>query len=222
MATTGPPNRVVSDHIESTGLIAIVRGADTDTVVRIVDALVEGGIRAIEITADTDGAMTMLRDVSSTLSKDVSLGIGTVLDSETARAALLAGAEFVVTPSFDSGVIEMANRYGASAIPGVFTPTEAVRAYEAGADLVKMFPAATGGSDHISALKGPLGHLPLVPTGGISLDNVGEFIAAGATAVGVGSALVDTDSVASGEFDELTNRAQAFCTAIDDARVDQD
>ena len=206
-------------RIEETGLVAVVRGADPDGVVRVVDALVEGGVRAVELTADTPGAMEMLRDVASTLDDDVSLGVGTVLDAETARHALLAGAEFVVTPSFDHEVVTVANRYGAPVAPGVFTPTEAVRAYEAGADLVKLFPASTGGPDHLSAVRGPLGHIPFVPTGGVELDNVGAYIEAGAVAVGVGGSLVDSEAVAAGDYDALADRARAFRSAIDEARA---
>ena len=209
-------------RIEETGLVAVVRGADPDGVVRVVDALVEGGVRAVELTADTPGAMDMLRDVASTLDDDVSLGVGTVLDAETARSALLAGAEFVVTPSLDTEVVTVANRYGAPVAPGVFTPSEAVRAYEAGADVVKLFPASTGGPDHLSAIRGPLGHVPFVPTGGVSLDNVGAFIEAGAVGVGVGGSLVDGDAVEAGDYDALTDRARAFRSAIDEARAGSD
>jgi 2-dehydro-3-deoxyphosphogluconate aldolase/(4S)-4-hydroxy-2-oxoglutarate aldolase len=209
-------------RIEETGLVAVVRGADPDGVVRVVDALVEGGVRAVELTAESEGAMGMLRDVASTLDDDVSLGVGTVLDAETARHALLAGAEFVVTPSFDPEVVTVANRYGAPVAPGVYTPTEAVRAYEAGADVLKLFPASTGGPGHLSALRGPLGHVPFVPTGGVSLENVAEFVDAGAVGVGVGGALVDDEAVEAGQYEVLTERARSFRTAIDEARAERD
>jgi 2-dehydro-3-deoxyphosphogluconate aldolase/(4S)-4-hydroxy-2-oxoglutarate aldolase len=218
MDITERPGRVALDRIESTGLVAVVRGVDPDTVGRVVEALVAGGCRAVELTADTEGVMELLGELSGSLGDDVSLGVGTVLDAETARAALLAGAEFVVTPSFDPGVVEVANRYGAPVAPGVFTPTEAVRAAEAGADLLKLFPASTGGPGHLAALKGPLGHVPLVPTGGVNLDNVGAFVESGAAAVGVGSALVDRQAVADGEFEVLTERTRAFLAAIESAR----
>jgi 2-dehydro-3-deoxyphosphogluconate aldolase/(4S)-4-hydroxy-2-oxoglutarate aldolase len=207
------------DRLVDTGLVAVVRGADADRVVNVVDALVEGGVRTVELTADSENAMGMLRDVSSTLSDDVSLGVGTVLDAETARHALLAGAEFVVTPSFDPEVVTVANRYGVPVAPGVFTPTEAVRAYEAGADLLKLFPASTGGPGHLKAVKGPLGHIPIVPTGGVSLDNVTDFIEAGALGVGVGGSLIDSEAVENGQYEVLTENARAFRSAIDDARA---
>ncbi|MFD1514221.1 bifunctional 4-hydroxy-2-oxoglutarate aldolase/2-dehydro-3-deoxy-phosphogluconate aldolase [Halomarina rubra] len=213
-----PTRPAALDRLVDTGLVAVVRGADADNAVRIVDALVEGGVRAVELTADSEGAMGMLRDVAGTLGDDVSLGVGTVLDAETARSALLAGAEFVVTPSFDPEVVTVANRYGAPIAPGVFTPTEAVRAYEAGADLLKLFPASTGGPGHLKAIRGPLGHIPIVPTGGVSLENVADYIDAGAVGVGVGGALVDGDAVAAGDYDVLTDKARSFRTAIDDAR----
>ncbi|MWG36358.1 bifunctional 4-hydroxy-2-oxoglutarate aldolase/2-dehydro-3-deoxy-phosphogluconate aldolase [Halomarina oriensis] len=209
------------ERLVDTGLVAVVRGADADRVVNVVDALVEGGVRAVELTADSEDAMGMLRDVSSTLSEDVSLGVGTVLDAPTARQALLAGAEFVVTPSFDPEVVTVANRYGTPVAPGVYTPTEAVRAYEAGADLLKLFPASTGGPGHLKAIKGPLGHVPIVPTGGVSLENVADFIDAGALGVGVGGSLVDSEAVAAGQYEVLTENARAFRTAIDEARADE-
>jgi 2-dehydro-3-deoxyphosphogluconate aldolase/(4S)-4-hydroxy-2-oxoglutarate aldolase len=199
---------VVADVTEG-GVVGIVRGADADVVIDVVDALVSGGVRAVEITADTDGVLGMLEDVTASFG-GVSLGAGTVLDSATARAVMLAGAEFVVTPTVDRGVIETCNRYSVPVVPGAFTPTEALSAVEAGADLVKVFPASTGGPDHVAALGGPLGQIPLVPTGGVDLENAGAYLDAGADALGVGSALVDERAVARGDFAELERRARTF------------
>lgn len=204
--------------MRESGVVAVLRGAQPETVVDTAAALVAGGVTALEVTADTAGATDMVATLAEELGDDALVGAGTVLDSETARAAIAAGAEFVVAPSFDRGVVETCNRYGVLCAPGVMTPTEAVEAYEAGADLVKVFPAKTVGPDHVAALKGPLGHLAIMPTGGVSPDNAGDYIEAGAVCVGAGSALVDRDLVAAGEFDAITERAEAFRDAIEAAR----
>lgn len=198
------------ERIVDSGIIGIVRGVDTEEAVSVVEALSRGGIEAIEITADRPGAIDCLQRVSAAFGDDVSIGVGTVLDSETARAAQLAGAEYIVTPTVDTDVIETANRYGTPAIPGVMTPTEAQTAIEAGADLCKLFPAATVGPGHVRAINGPLPQVPLVPTGGISLDNAAEFFEAGAVALGVGSALVDRGLIETGDYERLTENAAAF------------
>ncbi|WP_129114705.1 bifunctional 4-hydroxy-2-oxoglutarate aldolase/2-dehydro-3-deoxy-phosphogluconate aldolase [Halegenticoccus tardaugens] len=211
----------VLDRITESGVVAIVRGIDADDAVDAVSALAAGGVRAIEITADTDGVLGMLRAVDDAVGDGVSIGVGTVLDAETARAAMLAGAEFVITPSFDPAVVEVCNRYGKLVAPGVFTPTEAANAYAAGADLVKVFPASSGGPAHVRALGGPLGHVPTMPTGGVGLENVAAYVDAGAVAVGVGSSLVDREAIAAGDFDRLTETAERFRARIDEARPDR-
>lgn len=206
-------------RVLDTGIVGILRGVPAEKTTAVVEALVDGGVDVVEVTADTDGALENIARVRDAFDpSEVLVGAGTVLDAETAGAALRAGAEFVVTPSFDAGVVDTCNRYGAVVAPGVMTPTEAVEAYEAGADLLKVFPASTLGPGHISSLKGPLTQLPLLPTGGVSLDNVGEFVAAGADGVGVGSSLVDSDAVAAEEYDVLTERAASFREAIEAAR----
>ncbi|RDZ62437.1 2-dehydro-3-deoxyphosphogluconate aldolase [Haloferax sp. Atlit-12N] len=208
-----------AQRIAESGIVAIIRGTDPETAIETVDALRRGGVSTVEITANTEGVLDMIRDVSASFGADeVTVGAGTVLDAETARATTLAGAEFIVTPSFDEGVVETANRYGAPSLVGIATPTEAVNAFEAGADMVKVFPAGTLGPGFVSALGGPLGHIPTVPTGGVGLDNVGEFFDAGATAVGVGSSIVDTEAIARGEFDVIEANARAFREAVEAAR----
>lgn len=203
-------------RIVESKIVGVIRGVDAETVVDIATALRAGGVTAIEVTADTPGAMGMIDAVAAELEgEDVIVGAGTVLDPETARAALLAGAEFIVAPTVNEAVIEVCNRYGAVVAPGAATPTEVVTAYEAGADVVKVFPASSLGPEYISSLKGPLGHIPLMPTGGIDLDNAATFINAGGLAVGVGSALVDKQAVANGNFERLTERAEAFVNAIE-------
>jgi 2-dehydro-3-deoxyphosphogluconate aldolase/(4S)-4-hydroxy-2-oxoglutarate aldolase len=209
-----------TERIVESGVVAVLRGMDPGVAVQTAEALAAGGVTALEFTADTPGAMEMIREVSEALGEDVVVGAGTVLDGETARSALLAGAEFVVSPSLHADVIETCNRYAAPVAPGVMTPTEAVEAYEAGADMVKVFPAATVGPGHVSALKGPLGHLTIMPTGGVDLDNVADFVEAGADVVGAGSAIVDDDAIAAGDFEVLTETAEAFRTEIAAARGD--
>jgi 2-dehydro-3-deoxyphosphogluconate aldolase/(4S)-4-hydroxy-2-oxoglutarate aldolase len=206
-------------RLADSGVVAVLRGVDANCVIDTAEALREGGVTAIEITADTPGAMEILSDVSSSFDdSEVLVGAGTVLDAPTARSALLAGAEFVVSPSLHEDVIETCNRYGALVAPGVMTPTEAIRGYEAGADLVKIFPASTLGPGHLKSIKGPLGQIPLMPTGGVDTDNAGDFIRAGAICVGAGSALVDDDAVARGDFDEITATARRFSEAVERAR----
>lgn len=205
-------------RIADSGVVAVMRGADPDTVIDVAEALREGGVTAIELTADTPGVMDLVDEVTGSFGEETMVGVGTVLDGETARSALLAGAEFVVCPSLHEDVVEVCNRYGALCAPGVMTPTEVVTAYEAGAEVVKVFPAKTVGPDHVAAMKGPLGHVPMLPTGGVDLANVGEFIEAGAVAVGAGSALVDDEAVAAGDFETIEETARAFRSEIRAAR----
>ncbi|WP_101295575.1 bifunctional 4-hydroxy-2-oxoglutarate aldolase/2-dehydro-3-deoxy-phosphogluconate aldolase [Halegenticoccus soli] len=206
------------ERIADGGVVAIVRGIDADDAVEVVRALAAGGIRTVEITADTPGVVEMLRAVDEEVGDEVLLGVGTVLDAETARTAMLAGAEFVITPTLDEGVVEACNRYGTLVAPGVFTPTEALNAYAAGADVVKVFPASTGGPAHVKSIKGPLPQIPVMPTGGVGLENVGAYVDAGADAVGVGSSLVDRQAIADRDFERLTETAERFLEAIERAR----
>jgi len=201
----------VHQRIVDSGIIAILRGIPSDSATDVVRAIAVGGIDAIEITVDTPGAVEMIRRVSAEVD-DVVIGAGTVLDPETARAVQLAGAEFIVTPTVNTDVIEMCNRYGTPIATGVMTPTEALTATEAGADFCKLFPASTVGPGHVSAINGPLSDVPLVPTGGVTLDNAAAFFEAGAVALGVGSAIVDADAMDAGEFDALTEAATEFAT----------
>jgi len=196
-------------RILETGIVAIIRGIEADVCNEVVTALAAGGVKTIEITANTPGAIEMIRQVSDEVD-DIIIGAGTVLDSETARAVQLAGAEFVVTPAVNTDVIETCNRYGTPIATGVLTPTEAVKATEAGADFCKLFPASTVGPGHVSAINGPLPQVPVIPTGGISLDNATAFFEAGAVALGVGSAIVDKEAIDASEFDVLTETASEF------------
>ena len=207
-------------RLADAGVVAVLRGVDADQLIGITEALREGGVTAVEITADTPGVAEKLREVTGSFGDEVVVGTGTVLDSETARTTLLAGAEFVVSPSLHEDVIETCNRYGAVTAPGVMTPTEAIRGYEAGADFVKVFPAKTVGPSHLGAMKGPLGQIPMMPTGGVSPDNAGDYVEAGAFAVGAGGALVDYDAAERGDYDEITETAREFVKVVEEARAD--
>lgn len=206
------------DRIRDTGVVGIVRGVTGESIVPVVDALQSGGVTTVEITADTPDAPQLIERIATRAEDDLLLGAGTVLDPETARSVLQAGAQFVVTPTLNRQVIEVANRYDSLVAPGVFTPTEAVEAFEAGADIVKIFPASTGGPSHVRSLRGPLSQIPTIPTGGITLENARSYFEAGAMAVGVGSALVDTAAIEAGEYETLETRAAEFIDVAAEAK----
>jgi 2-dehydro-3-deoxyphosphogluconate aldolase/(4S)-4-hydroxy-2-oxoglutarate aldolase len=207
-------------RLVDSGVVAVMRGADADTILEVATALKDGGVTAFEITADNPDAMGLIDEVSASFDESEAIvGAGTVLDSGTARAAITSGAEFVVGPTFDPGVVETCNRYGVPVAPGVLTPTEALTAYEAGADLAKVFPASSMGPGHLSSIAGPLPQIPLMPTGGVDVGNAAEYIRAGAAVVGAGSALMDDDAVAAGDFESITGTAREFTRTIEDARA---
>jgi 2-dehydro-3-deoxyphosphogluconate aldolase/(4S)-4-hydroxy-2-oxoglutarate aldolase len=206
-------------RLVDSGVVAVMRGADADTIIEVAQALHEGGVTAYEITADNPDAMELIGEVSASFTEEEAIvGAGTVLDSETARASIMNGAEFVVGPNFDERVVETCNRYGTLVAPGILTPTEAVNAYEAGADMVKVFPASVMGPKHLASIKGPLPQIPLMPTGGIDIDNVADYVEAGAVVVGAGSAIMDGDAIAAGDFESITETAREFTQVIEDAR----
>lgn len=208
------------DAIRESGVVAVMRGVEPETLVEVGEALLAGGVTAIEVTADNAGAAEMIRTLDTELGEEAVVGAGTVLDGETAQSMIAAGAEFVVSPSLHTDVIETCNRYGALVAPGVMTPTEAIDAYEQGADVVKVFPAKTVGPDHVAAMKGPLSQVPMLPTGGVSADNAADFVEAGAVAVGAGSALVPSEAVEDEDYAEITRRAEAMTDAVAAARDD--
>jgi 2-dehydro-3-deoxyphosphogluconate aldolase/(4S)-4-hydroxy-2-oxoglutarate aldolase len=196
-------------------IVAIVRLDSGEQLVHAAEALIAGGISVVEFTFSTPGALDMLKEASAHFGDEVLLGAGTVLDPETARAAILAGAQFIVTPSVNLATIEMCKRYGKPIVAGAMTPTEIMTVWEAGADLVKVFPAsALGGPEYIKAVLAPLPHLRLVPTGGVSTDNAAQFLKAGAAAVAVGGNLVDKKAVARGDWAAITAEAQRLVAAV--------
>lgn len=204
-------------EVRRSGVIAILRKLPSPAVIPVIDALVEGGIRVLELTVESRGALANLEKAVTERADQVLIGAGTVLDAATARAAINAGAEFIVTPTVSVEVIETAHRYGKAVFPGAFTPTEILTAYTAGAEAVKVFPAVTLGPDYLKQLKGPLGHIPLVPTGGIDANNAGAYIRAGALAVGVGGSLIDKEAIQRGQFEVIARKARALVDAVEEA-----
>lgn len=208
----------VARRLEAIGAAAVIRMQDADKLVRVAEAIAEGGIPAIEVTMTVPGAIDMIKQVADELGDDVLLGVGSVTDPETARKAVEAGARYVVSPIYKRVVVEATHDKGAVALPGAFTPTEIQSAHEAGAEFVKVFPASVLGMKFIKAVRAPLPHLKLVPTGGVSLDNAGDWLRAGAAMVGVGSALLDKEAIASGDYDKLTENARRLRASIDAGR----
>jgi len=205
-------------QIEACGIVAIIRANSADELIETAAAIHAGGVNVIEVTMTTPNALQVINDVSSTYGDRVLVGAGSVLDAETARAVILSGANFIVSPVTKPDVIEICNRYGKVVIPGAFTPTEILMAWETGADYVKVFPSSGVGADYIKDVKAPLPQIPLVPTGGINAENAANFIIAGATALGVGSALVNNQLIATGEFAILTERAERLVKEVQRAR----
>ncbi len=205
--------------VSETGIIAIIRAESSAQLLKVALALKEGGIKVIEVAMTTPDALKVIEEISGKLKKEILIGVGTVLDSETARSAILSGAEFIVCPTLNKEVITLAHRYSKLVIPGAFTPTEILTAWEMGADLVKVFPAGTGGPSYIKALKGPLPQISLVPVGGVNLNNVADFIKAGAFALGVGSSLVKKEFLKEENFKGITDLSKKFREVIKKGNV---
>jgi 2-dehydro-3-deoxyphosphogluconate aldolase/(4S)-4-hydroxy-2-oxoglutarate aldolase len=206
-------------RIMACGVVAIVRMDDAAGLGQVAQAIKEGGVDVIEFTMTTPGALDIIAKCSAKFGGSVLLGAGTVLDPETARAAILAGARFLVSPTLNTAVIDLAHRYDVAMIPGTFTPTELLTAWEAGADLLKVFPATALGPQYFKDVLAPLPYLRMVPTGGVSLANCADFVKAGAVAVAVGSNLVDKKVVKEGRWADLTATAQKFVAAVQSART---
>ncbi|WP_372479678.1 bifunctional 4-hydroxy-2-oxoglutarate aldolase/2-dehydro-3-deoxy-phosphogluconate aldolase [Halomicrobium sp. HM KBTZ05] len=211
--------QAVVDSIVDSGVTAVMRDIPEDDIVDVAEAIHAGGVTALELTADAKRCSEMIAKVDRALEgTDAVIGAGTVMDAAAARNVIEAGAEFVLAPNLNEEVIEVCNRESVVAIPGVMTPTEADAAMAAGADILKMFPAKTVGPSHIGALQGPLGDVPIMPTGGVSADNVADYFDAGAVAVGAGSALVNYEAIEAGDMDGVREQAAEFVQAVEDAR----
>jgi 2-dehydro-3-deoxyphosphogluconate aldolase/(4S)-4-hydroxy-2-oxoglutarate aldolase len=201
-----------------TGVIAIMRAKSSEQLVAAADAIYKGGVRAIEVTMTTPGALDVIAQAKQQLGSEVIFGAGTVLDPETGRLAILAGADFVVSPTLNLGLVELCNRYGVPAMPGCYSPTEILAGWQAGADFIKLFPASAGGPDLLQAILAPLPQVRIVPVGGVDLDTAAAFIRKGAAALGVGSSLINQKLLDAADMGELTRRAAAFVEQVSRGR----
>ena len=204
--------------IEQAGVVAVIRLKEPEKLRAVVDAIGEGGIRALEVTMTVPGAVDLIRQLTPTLPSGFILGAGTILDAATASRVIDAGARFIVSPVFRPAIIEAAHAAGVPAMPGCFTPTEILNAWDAGADVVKVFPATSLGPSFFKDVRGPLPHVKLMPTGGVTLDNAGDWIRAGAVAVGIGTALLDAAAIASSNYGLLRANAERVVANVLSAR----
>ncbi len=204
--------------IRETGVIAIMRAQSSHQLMAAADAIKKGGVRAIEVTMTTPGALGVIAEAKQRYGSDVIFGAGSVLDSETGRAAILAGADFIVSPTLNLELVRLCNRYGIPTAPGCYSPTEILTGWEAGADFIKLFPASIGGPDLVKAILAPLPQVQIIPVGGVDLDTAADFIRKGAAALGVGSSLVSQKLLDAGDLDELTRRAAAFIEQVKKGR----
>ncbi len=201
-------------RIQEIGAVAVIRMADSKKLLRVSEAIHKGGVSAIEVTMTVPNALQMIEEVVREMDDEVVVGVGSVLDAETARQAIEAGARYVVSPIFKAEIVDEAHRLGVAVMPGAFTPTECLTAQEYGADVVKVFPADVLGMAFFKGIKAPMPHLRLMPTGGVTLTNAGDWIKAGACAVGVGSALLDKSAIDAGDWDRLTENARTLIQSV--------
>ncbi|NWG15810.1 MAG: bifunctional 4-hydroxy-2-oxoglutarate aldolase/2-dehydro-3-deoxy-phosphogluconate aldolase [Chloroflexi bacterium] len=201
--------------ILETGIIAIMRANSPDSLLAAAEALQAGGVLAIEVTLTTPGALRVIEQAVVKFGHEAVFGAGTVLDPESAKAAIQAGAQFIVCPTLNLKTIELCKRYSVPVLPGAYTPTEILTAWEAGADMVKLFPADIGGPAYLRAVKAPLPQVSIAPTGGVELNNARDFIRAGADALGIGSSLVNNTLLEAGDFAAITEQARRFREAVD-------
>ena len=217
-ATTERVIADVVDSVERAGIVAVIRIKDPSRLRAVVDAIAEGGIRVLEVTMTVPGAVGLIRDLAPTLPDGFILGAGTVLDADTVAQVADAGARYVVSPVFRRAVIDACHARGLAAMPGCFTPTEILDAWDAGADIVKVFPATTLGPSYLKDVRAPLPQVKLMPTGGVTVENAGDWIRAGAVAVGVGTALLDAKAIAAGDYAVLRANAERIVANVAAAR----
>lgn len=202
------------DLIKENYVVAIIRGVEKKDIIPVVEALYKGGIKLVEVTMNTDGAVEMLSMLNKKFGNELFIGAGTVLEVEEAKKAIAAGAKYFVTPNVDEEIIRYAINHNVDILPGVMTPTEVVQAYKAGAKIVKVFPTSILGSSYIKELQGPLSHIPMVAVGGVRPENVADFIKAGAVGIGVGGSLIDKAAIADGNFEIITKKAELLLQKI--------
>lgn len=209
----------IMNYLSKYGIIAVVRTDSSDKLIRTVEAMAEGGVHCIEVTMTSPGALECIEAATHSLAgADVCIGVGSVLDAVSARLAIKAGAQYVVSPITSREVIEMAHLYGKPCMPGAFTPTEIYNAWLMGGDFIKVFPAGFGGLEYIKAVRAPLPQIPLVPTGGVDLSNLADFIKAGVTAIGVGGNLAGKKLIDAGDYKGLAENARRYADAFHAAR----
>jgi 2-dehydro-3-deoxyphosphogluconate aldolase/(4S)-4-hydroxy-2-oxoglutarate aldolase len=210
----------VLKSLKEIGVVAVIRADNPADLIEVGRALDEGGVKHIEITMTVPGALGVIEKAVSTLKDlNVCIGAGTILDAETARLAILAGAGYIVSPVFRPAVVDMCKRYSVAVMPGAMTPTEALDAWEAGADVVKIFPAGVGGPQFFKDLKGPLPHVEIMPTGAVNFQTGPQFIKAGACAIGVGGELAGKPLIAARDFAKITQNAREFVRLVKEARA---
>lgn len=209
----------ILNRLKASRVVAVVRTDKPGDLIEVGRALLRGGVSFLEITLTVPKALTIIEQAVDALKDEVVIGAGTVLDAETARAAILAGAGYIVAPAFRPAMIEMCRRYDVASMPGGMTPTEILAAWECGADMVKVFPCGVGGPQFIKHMKGPYPFIDLMTTGTVTLDNAAQYIEAGACAVGIGGELVGKEALAKGDFDTITKNARQFVEAVKKARV---
>jgi 2-dehydro-3-deoxyphosphogluconate aldolase / (4S)-4-hydroxy-2-oxoglutarate aldolase len=208
----------ILDKLIKLGAVAVIRMSDSEKLKRVSEAIHKGGVSAIEITMTTPHALAVIENLSKTMGDEIIVGVGSVLDPQTARDAINAGAQFVVSPVFKPDIVDTVKQLDIPMMPGAFTPTEIQAAYEKGADIVKVFPADVVGMAFFKAIKGPMPYLKLMPTGGVTLTNAGDWLKAGACAVGVGTALLDKKAIDENNFKKLTENAQILVNSIMEGR----
>lgn len=208
----------ITQRIEQHGVVAVIRIKEPDQLRAVIDALAAGGVRALEVTMTVPRAIELIAEIAPTLSQDFLFGAGTVLDAGTAARAIDAGARFIVSPIFRRSVVDACHARDVPAMPGCLTPTEILEAWDTGADIVKVFPATTLGPGYLKDVRAPLPHVKLMPTGGVTVDNAGDWIRAGAVAVGVGSAVVDTAAIAAGNYQIIEAHARRIIANVRAAR----
>ncbi|TWT31784.1 bifunctional 4-hydroxy-2-oxoglutarate aldolase/2-dehydro-3-deoxy-phosphogluconate aldolase [Blastopirellula retiformator] len=213
------PAPTTVQRITDCGIVAVLRADRPEAVVDIAEALLAGGVHAIEVTFTVPKAHQVLEAVADRLGGKIVLGAGTVLDPETARLAILAGAEFIVSPAINLETIELCRRYSKAVLPGALTPTEVLTAWQAGADVVKIFPSEITGPKYLKALHGPLPYIQLMPTGGVNLQTAADFLASGACALGVGGSLIDKQAVATGDMQRIADLAAQYVQIVQDFRA---
>ena len=209
--------QIILDEILKRKVVAVLRIKEADKLKKIIEAIAEGGLTVAEVTMTVPNAIQLIEKMSKELDKNIIFGVGSVLNAEVAEQAIKAGAKYVVSPIFKKEIVDIAHKYNVPAMPGCFTPTEIQTAYEAGADIIKVFPADVLGMAFFKGVLAPMPHLKMMPTGGVSLTNAGEWINAGACAVGIGSALLDKEAIKNENYSKLTDNAKLIMKSVADA-----